>query len=54
MGNKNKLDSYINLVRKQTGETRSVREFRPLRTKLVPKDIEQRLADYRRYRSLHE
>ena len=52
MGNKNKLDSYINLVRKQTGETRSVREFRPLRTKLVPKDVQARIDEFRRIPSL--
>ena len=46
MPNKN-LNSYISLVRKQTGETRSVREFRPLRTRIITPDVEKRLAEYR-------
>ena len=47
-----KLDSYIQTLRKQTGETRSVREFVPIRRPLVPKDVQARIDEFRRIPSL--
>ena len=43
----NKMQSYIQTVRKQTGETRSVREFRPLKTRIITPEVEERLKFYR-------
>ncbi len=52
MGNKNKLDSYINLVRKQTGETRSVREFVEFRRLIATPEVWAKIQEYRRIPSL--
>ena len=48
-----KRDTYLSTPRKQTGETRSVREFVPIRKPLVPKELQDRIDFYRSIPSKH-
>ena len=49
-----KLDSYIQLIRKQTGETRSVREFVLFNRLVATPEVWAKIQEYRQIRSLHE